>query len=198
MDRVLYYIRSYKIPVALAFVAFFLLATSLVMRVVPSQQESVSFITKEASNSSFLSNNIHIDIEGAIENPGLYVLPEGSRVNDLIQLAGGFTMVADRTWVSKYLNKAQVLSDGDKLYIPAEGESENNSSASQTEFTLGSSVININIASSDELESLPGIGDKTAQKIIEGRPYSSREELREKKIVGNAVYEKIVDLITTL
>ncbi|MEK7071183.1 MAG: helix-hairpin-helix domain-containing protein, partial [Patescibacteria group bacterium] len=56
--------------------------------------------------------------------------------------------------------------------------------------------INVNTALLGELDTLPGIGEKTAQKIIDNKPYSSVEELRDKKIVANSVYDKIKELIS--
>lgn len=135
------------------------------------------------------------DIEGAVMKPGIYRLSSGSRIQDLLVLAGGLSSEADRDYIQKRINLAQKLTDGAKIYIPQISETAKNSSMVSV---LGSEevLININTASSIELESLPGIGKITAQKIIDSRPYGSVEELLEKKVVGNSVFEKIKDKIT--
>jgi competence protein ComEA len=144
-----------------------------------------------------------VEISGSIQNPGVYHLPNGARIDDLIIAGGGLSADADRNWVDKNLNRAAKLTDGQKLYIPNQSEvlSANDST---TGTTVSNSIsqnvgklININTASSSQLESLSGIGPVTAQKIIEGRPYSSVEELLTKKILSQKVYDKNKDLLST-
>jgi len=65
---------------------------------------------------------IFVDLEGAVEKPGLYELPAGARINDLLIRAGGLSARADRDWVERNLNLAQKLADGVKIYIPRRGE----------------------------------------------------------------------------
>ena len=83
------------------------------------------------------------------------------------------------------------MTDGLKIYIPRDGEEVQQVQAQAENNTSGTDLININSASGTELESLAGVGVVTAQKIIDGRPYGSVEELLDKKIVGNATFEKI-------
>jgi competence protein ComEA len=141
-------------------------------------------------------------ITGAVPRPGIYALPEGSRVQDGIAAAGGFLAEAERTGI----NLAAFLIDGEELDIPfVEGASpvlptpiENNpvlpGSGSSSE------LIDINIASSAELETLPGIGPTTAQKIIEYRQtngaFVSIEDIINVSGIGPGLYERIKDLIT--
>lgn len=143
-----------------------------------------------------------VHITGAVPRPGVYALPEGSRVQDAIAAAGGFLAEAERT----NINLAAFLIDGEKLDIPfVEGGSpvlptpvENNpvlpGSSSSTE------LIDINTASSAELETLPGIGPTTAQKIIEYRQtnglFVSIEDIINVSGIGPGLYERIKDLIT--
>lgn len=132
---------------------------------------------------------ISIDISGAVVSPGVYALPAGSRVLDGLKAAGGLSTEADSDWVAKNLNLATVLKDADKLYLPKSGEVISTKS--------GSRLININTASQDELDSLPGVGLSTAKKIVDARPYSAIEELVAKKVVGQTLFQKIKDQITT-
>lgn len=144
---------------------------------------------------------IFVDLEGAVENPGLYELPSGSRVNDLLIRAGGLSAEADRDWAAKNLNLAQRLSDGIKIYIPSSAElGEGSQELGGGEVAGAGSVvaekININTASASELDSLWGIGPVRASDIIKNRPYSSIEELLDRKIIPKNVYERIKDEIS--
>jgi len=136
---------------------------------------------------------ITLEIAGEVLKPGVYTLPEGSRINDLLIAGGGLSAGADRDWVAKYLNLAQRLTDGTKIYIPEKKEkstTEVESSDNQLD-----DKTNINLASEAELDKLPGIGPVTAQKIISGRPYLTTDELLKKKIVKSNVWETIKDQI---
>jgi competence protein ComEA len=160
---------------------------------------SMIFITKDATASSSLNQVITVDIEGEVINPGIYSLPSESRIQDLIDKSGGLTDEANVDWISKFLNKAQKLSDSDKVYIPSVREeiSSKNSPVGVKQLSI-SGKVNINTASKEELESLSGVGEKTAEKIVAGRPYNAPGDLLDKKILGNATFEKIKDLISTL
>lgn len=142
---------------------------------------------------------IAVDIEGAVVKPGVYKLKEDSRVQDALIAAGGMSEEADRERVAKILNLASKIADGTKVYIPFVGESESlNSSENLSEEITddNTELVNINTASAEELEALPGIGEVTAAKIIDNRPYGTIQELLEKKVVGNSTFEKIKDKIS--
>jgi len=142
---------------------------------------------------------IVVHITGAVPRPGVYALPEGARVQDAISAAGGFLAEADK----EFINLARILEDGEMLEIPyAEGFSPVIPTPVQTIITAGSDadLININTASSLELESLPGIGPTIAQKIIDYRtengPFFSTEDIINVSGIGPGTYERIKDLIT--
>lgn len=139
----------------------------------------------QAVNETKLS----IDVSGAVTRPGVYSLNSGSRVLDALEAAGGVTAAADSEWIDKYLNRSAKINDGQKIYIP--GKSQKTNSDVQT-----SSKININAAGSGELEALPGIGPVTAGKIINGRPYNKIEELIERKITSQKIFDQIKDQIS--
>ncbi len=149
--------------------------------------------------------NITAEISGEVISPGVYELPDDSRINDLLVLAGGFTKSADRIWTDKYLNRAAKIIDGQKVYIPSVNQQSNSSTAKsgggdQTvspTFSSDSNVlININTASLDQLVSLPGIGQKYGQNIIEHRPYSNVQELVSKGAIKQSLLDKIKDMVT--
>lgn len=157
----------------------------------PEKSFEILGADSEASQAGKTTQTIFVDLEGAVVNPGVYELKAESRVADLLERAGGLLDKADQEYVSKVINKAQRLSDGVKIYIPFKGEKvENSFSESQ------SGLININSASAKDLETLNGVGEKTAEKIIDNRPYSSVEELVDKKVVSQSVFEKIKEEIS--
>ncbi len=156
----------------------------------------------EASDSAKLASNIAVDVEGAVVKPGIYALSQGSRVQDALVLAFGLSEKADRSWVEKNLNLAAKLSDGAKIYIPRLGELQNSTTnfvqgvASDGSIANPNSLINVNSASSSELDALPGVGPATAQKIINNRPYNSVDELLSKKSVNSKVFSQIKDKVS--
>jgi len=110
---------------------------------------------------------VTVEIAGAIVKPGVYELLASDRVERLLIASGGLSANADREWISKNLNKAAKLVDGQKIYVPKEGEQELApiKSGSGRSARLGE-AININNASVAELDALSGIGAVRAQKII--------------------------------
>lgn len=137
------------------------------------------------------NKTIYIDIEGAIEKPGVYILKSGSRLINALQQAQGLTSSADRYQVAKTFNLAKRLIDEEKIYIPFLEER-----AVFIPESLAQSNISINNSSQTQLELLPGVGPVTAQKIMDKRPFATLEELLIKKVLGQKTYEKIAPLIT--
>lgn len=144
---------------------------------------------------------IIVHVTGAVPRPGVYALGQGSRVQDAISAAGGFLADAEKSGI----NLARALEDGEQLVIPyAEGASPVIGTEIPplvlTEPSSGSELININTASQAELETLPGIGATTAQRIIEYReqngPFVSTEDIINVAGIGSGTYERIKDLIT--
>ena len=130
--------------------------------------------------------------------PGVYELKGNARVNEALIAAGGLGEEADREWVEKNLNLAAKVTDGQKIYIPSEGETEKVAPLQGKGTTLMTrlDLVNINTASSAELDTLWGVGEATAKKIIDSRPYGAVEELLTKKAVKNNVYEAIKDSVS--
>lgn len=163
---------------------------------------SDSTLSSEANPKQNKVDEIVIDVEGAVLKPGIYSLVSNSRLSDALISAGGLSENADRDWLAKNLNLAVKLVDGAKIYIPRIGETLLRSASSNFEGQAGitgnlaSDQINVNTASEEVLDTLPGVGPVTAQKIINGRPYSSIDELLSKKTVGSKVFEQIKEKIT--
>lgn len=180
------------VPISLGIVGLLLLLIGI-YQIFISNKNSEPSIVFEEENKEDVTAEIIVDVEGAVISPGVYKLDSNKRIVDALAKAGGLSERADRDWVEKNINLAGKLTDGLKIYIPRVGEeilSENDSGSSNAV-----SVININLASATDLESLPGVGEVTAKKIIDGRPYTSINDLLEKKIVGSATFEKIKDQI---
>lgn len=142
---------------------------------------------------------ITIYICGEVCRPGVYVLREGSRICDALEAAGGMTEAAADT----YLNQAQLLTDGEKIYVPDIEEYEAAKSAGdlgEAESLSGQSQkISINKADREELTALPGIGSAKADAIITYREakggFTSLEELMQVDGIKEGTFEKIRDLI---
>src|SRR3990167_6741746 len=80
-------------------------------------------VIENATDSQNTVKDLVVEIAGAVEKPGVYKLPTASRVEDLLVIAGGLSADADREWIEKVINRAAVLSDGQKIFIPKAGES---------------------------------------------------------------------------
>lgn len=155
----------------------------------PSQTESVV----EASAAA----QIVVDVRGEVRNPGVYSLRSTQRLGEAVEKAGGLTKLANAPYVLHALNMAQVLEDGQKIYIPHKDEIEYcrpiNQLSAKASVLAGDEggLISINSASVSELESLTGIGAKRAEDIVANRPYETLEQLIEQKIVSNDVFNEI-------
>jgi competence protein ComEA len=148
------------------------------------------------------AGDLVIDVEGAIEKPGVWRLPVGSRVGDAIAAAGGYSAQVDIDAATALLNLAAILVDGQQIRVPILGEvtlSAAQPTPAGSVVGAAGGLINVNTASADELDTLPGIGPVTAEKIIAARqeaPFASIDELDERDIVGASTLEKIRALIT--
>lgn len=159
------------------------------------------------------SGKIVVYITGEVKTPGVYYLDEGARLFTLIDMCGGLLDSAD----TDKINLAQKLNDSEKINIAKKKETVEKTSEVSEEYdiddiddlyeddiyddtsTPSSSKININTASKSELMTLNGIGDATAQKIIDYRSsnqFSSPEEIMNVPGIGSAKYEKIKDYIS--
>ncbi len=183
-------IVSYRIPLVFLILAVLLIGGVFLLWQSNKKSAAINFTDGDIKSAS-ISSKIKADIEGFVVRPGVYELPSGSRIQDLLVVAGGLGAAADREWVAKSLNQAAKLTDGAKIYIPDKNTSNNINTAN-----TANSLININSASLSELDQLSGVGPVTAQKIIDGRPYQTIEELVTKKIIGSSVFDKIKDKIT--
>ncbi|MCI8348041.1 MAG: ComEA family DNA-binding protein [Firmicutes bacterium] len=153
-------------------------------------------ISEEKNLDSELKNEekikIYADISGCVEKPGVYEVEEGTRIFQLIEKAGGLTKDAD----IEGLNRAEIVSDGQKIIIYAKGESQE----SENTGVSSSGKININTADASQLQTISGVGPVTAEKIIEYRKangkFSSIEDIKNVSGIGDKTFEKIRENIT--
>ena len=135
--------------------------------------------------------DIKVHVTGAVLRPGVYDLREGHRVADALEAAGGPSEDADLI----ALNLARRVHDEDQVVVPRQGQT-----VSQVAGSSQTQRVNINTASAELLDSLPGIGEAYSRRIIESRnddgPFESPEDLVGRKVIPRSTYEKIKDLIT--
>lgn len=160
-------------------------------------------IILEESESLTGPSEVWVHVAGAVQLPGLYKLPGGSRVADAVNLAGGPTYDGD----TGALNLAALLKDGEKVVVPIKSLGALQPFASgmlpgslNTSPSTGTGKINLNSASKAELEDLPGIGEVLAQRIIDYRtqrgPFRAIEDIKEVSGIGDKRFEAIRELIT--
>lgn len=144
---------------------------------------------------------IMVYVDGAVQHPGVYALPQDSRALDAIQAAGGFSQKANQGAI----NLAARLKDGDRLTIPETGTpaaptSSGVPGSSRSKDISPGSVVNINTATLEELQTLPGIGSTRAQDIIDYRQahgdFKTIEDLMNVTGIGEATFERLKDLVT--
>lgn len=176
------------------------------------EQQNLEIEENKQEESSKETKKIIVHVSGAVQNEGVIELEENSRIADAIEKAGGFREDA----YTKDVNLAYKLEDGMKIYIPTIEEKENektkvivesnieteNNNSSYSNASDGkntNSKVNINTASKEELDTLPGIGPSTAEKIInyrkENGKFKSIEGIKDVSGIGDSKYENIKDMI---
>lgn len=137
---------------------------------------------------------LQVYVTGAVNAPGVYPLADGSRWIDALEAAGGATAEADLTRV----NLAKRALDEDQIVVPRLGEVIGPTAVAGAASTPGT-LVNINTATQDELESLPGIGEVRAQEIIQSRTVDGAfvqvEDLVLRKLVPESVFEEIAPMV---
>lgn len=193
-SEVITFLKANLLFVGLLAVGLIVLGIGLIQFLKPNESVEVLSVTDSSADAheKSVSKGITIDVSGAVNNPGVYEFSDGARIKDAIRKAGGLAEDADRDRISKEVNLAQPLQDGVKIYIPKRGDSASSSSSSSNP----TGKINVNTASATDLDSLSGVGPKTVDKIVAGRPYTKVEELVSKKALGQSVFEKIKEQIS--
>lgn len=143
-----------------------------------------------------------VDVSGSVVQSGVFCVTAEAIVQDALTAAGGISDQACISWIERTLNRAQVVEQSMKIYIPSVTDSEcaggqgesGGAQSSGSAITAGSCTnggVNINSGSAEELDSLPGIGPALAQKIIESRPFESISDLDDVSGIGESMLEKL-------
>ena len=146
-----------------------------------------------------------VDVQGGVAEPGVRELPAGSRVADAIAAAGGYAIDADLAAAATAINLAQVLADGEQIRVPRVGDATvagaGTPAASAEPVTGGGGggLVNLNTATPQELEALPGIGPVTVQKIVAARqeqPFASLDDAVQRGVINRGQLEDIQAIAT--
>ncbi len=168
-------------------------------------------VCDDADQTVVVEPVITVAVSGAVVSPGMYDMDTNARIGDLLEAAGGISGDVDTLFVETQLNVAKQLVDGQGIYIPFAQDAEivdtcakltaafnattHTSESTQSEDSQANQIISINSASQAVLDELPGIGEKRAEAIIAGRPYTSINELVERDILSESVFSDIEEMI---
>lgn len=162
--------------------------------VIPVEENATAplLISEEREDAEVSCQMIYVYVCGAVTNPGVYEMPEGSRADAALKAAGGLTEESAK----EYVNLAAKLTDGERLYFPTAIEAEEEAAAAQA---AAKGIVNINTAGPDELMELPGIGEAKAEDIVAYREkygnFQNKEDLMKVPGIKENLYVKLCDRI---
>ena len=165
--------------------------------VAPSDQ-TLPRAAPDTSSTAAPSDEVAVHVAGRVRRPGLVRLPAGSRVQDAIRAAGGVTSGADLNAI----NLARKLTDGEQIRVPAPGDPAPSPDPAVTPGSSGatpSAPLDLNTATLEQLDTLPGVGEVTANRIITYRsahPFTTVDELLEVPGIGQRRFDQLKDLVT--
>lgn len=138
---------------------------------------------------------IYVQVSGAVNHPGVYELPLGSRVFQALELAGGMTQEAQE----KSINQAQTLEDGQMIWVPTVEEAAALPEQQPESLAKDDGKVNLNTATKEELQTLPGIGEAKAQSIVAWREehgsFTQIEDIMKIEGIKEGVFSKIKDSV---
>jgi len=191
LDKYKPYIKKFSLPavIVICLIAIWVTSGNNENNIANAEITDNNEIIEEINSSMF-----YVDICGEVINPGVYPLKEGSRIFQVIEMAGGLTTNA----YIRDLNQAEIIYDGQKIYIPSKDEVDTVSLYSQ-QSGLTNGKVNLNKADLDTLQTLPGIGISKAQRIIEYREntgkFKKAEDIMNVSGIGESTYASLKDLI---
>lgn len=207
-------LRKYILEAILLTVALIITIMAIFLYI-NNNEQTVGVGLDQPSNEVVSPNKIYVDVSGAVNKSSVYEVNFGARIKEVVDMAGGLSDDADVLFFKRNFNLARIVTDQEKIYVPSISEINNGifvqnqrtldyvspvtgdvNIAPTTDTTTNNQLINLNSATIEELDQLPGIGQVTANKIINSRPYATLEELLTKKVVNKGVFEKIKKLIS--
>jgi competence protein ComEA len=149
-----------------------------------------------SSPSSTMPSELVVHVAGAVQHPGVYRLPPGTRVIDAVDQAGGLAGDAQPDAV----NLAAPVTDGERVYVPRVGDSVPLDTIGSASSDVPTGPVNLNSAGPDVLDQLPGVGPATAAAIVAHReqhgPFASVDDLADVRGIGPAKLEALRGLVT--
>lgn len=215
IELILAPIRKNPIEIGLISLAILISIISFILHNQASEPDVQSATIEEDKTSE---PTLSVEVSGAVVSPDVYAVLPGTNIKEVIGRAGGLSDTADRLYVGRNYNLARLVGDQDKIYIPYVWDIQNGTFYEQKrvleylqplyqtplsgdgigqalEPQTSSLQISINDASAQELDTLPGVGPVTAQKIVDSRPYTTVSELVTKKVVNQSTFDSMKDLI---
>ena len=154
----------------------------------------VKEIKSSAGVSELPTRMVYIDVAGKVKSPGVYQLPEGSRVIDAIEIAGGVRRGVD----TSHINLARKLVDGEQVLITSKKFQAITPSSGRKSIFTGK--VSINSGTKAQFDSLPGIGPVLAQRILDHRskngPFSQISDIRNVSGIGASIFAQIAERLT--
>ena len=151
-------------------------------------EDSEALDSQSESKASF-GAQIYVYVTGCVVNPGVYIMPEGSRVYDAVNAAGGVTSEGDES----RMNMVNIIHDSERIVVPMAAEFCENTGDN------GSGLVNINQADENKLTTIPGIGPSKAKAIVAYRnkhgSFSKIEDIMKVAGIKEGTFEKIKDYI---
>lgn len=168
--------------------------------IVKPESASADEVVEPHNEVVVIKNTMYVHVAGAVASPGVIEVPQETRLFEAIEAVGGFTEGA----ATQSLNLAKILQDGEQIIVPTLEEIEKGVSEAPTSVggpvsSSSSGLVNINTATQAELETLSGIGEATAKKIIAYREakgtFKTVEDLKNVSGIGDKKYAALADMI---
>ena len=164
--------------------------------VITSARGSVASTTAAATQASSVPASVVVDVVGKVTRPGVYRLHAGARVQDAVQAAGGTTFGADLSST----NLARKLVDGEQIAVGLAPTQAAGPTGSSTDVTGAGELVDLNTATAEQLDALPGVGPVLAQHILDWRSthgrFDSADQLREVSGIGPSKFADLRPLVT--
>jgi competence protein ComEA len=192
MDAIREWLRERKVSIPFAALGLIFLGVGVMQMRRVTEAPEVEVVEP---GELIKETGVVVDVAGAVKSPGVFRLNQGARVAEAVEAAGGLTDGADGDYVARFVNQAEVVKDGMKIFIPMAGAISPGEVGDAGEGiggggVAGGGLVNVNTASLSELDALWGIGEARANDIVMNRPYGDLAELETKAGIPKNVMER--------